>query len=96
MPKLLSIGTWAYAFGPYQDNPVPFETVVKRLGEIGYDGVEIGAFKPHIHPDDYPNEDDRKKVRELIAHNGLRISGLAADFWGDKGPGTDAGREAGQ
>jgi sugar phosphate isomerase/epimerase len=93
MAKLLSIGTWAYAFGPYQDNPVPFDTVVKKLGELGYDGVEIGAFKPHIHPEDYPMASDRQNVRNLVKSCGLRVSGLAADFWGDKGPATDAAQK---
>lgn len=89
MAKKLSIGTWAYAFGPYQDNPVPFDTVVRRLGDLGYDGVEIGAFKPHIHPDDYPMGRDREKVRNLIRANGLEVSGMAADFWFAPGPGSD-------
>ncbi|HVR75395.1 MAG TPA: sugar phosphate isomerase/epimerase family protein [Planctomycetota bacterium] len=93
MAKLLSMGTWAYAFGPYQSNPVPFDTVVKKLGELKYDGVEIGAFKPHIHPDDYPTAADRQKVKDLIKECGLRVSGLAADFWGDKGPATDAAQK---
>jgi len=93
MAKLLSIGTWAYAFGPYQANPVPFDAVVKKLGELKYDGVEIGAFKPHVHPDDYPTDADREKVKSLIKENRLRVSGLAADFWGDKGPGTDAAQK---
>ncbi|MBI4587104.1 MAG: sugar phosphate isomerase/epimerase [Planctomycetes bacterium] len=89
MAKKLSIGTWAYAFGPYQNNPVPFDTVVRRLGELGFDGVEIGAFKPHIHPEDYPMDCDRARVRNLIKVNGLEVSGLAADFWFAPGPGTD-------
>ena len=93
MAKKLSIGTWAYAFGPYQSNPVPFDTVVKKLGELGYDGVEIGAFKPHVHPDDYPTDADRARVRKLIEDNRLQVSGLAADFWGDKGPATDAAQK---
>jgi sugar phosphate isomerase/epimerase len=93
MARKLSIGTWAYAFGPYQKNPVPFDTVVKKLGELKYDGVEIGAFKPHIHPDDYPTDKDRQKVKDLIQASRLRVSGLAADFWGDKGPATDAAQK---
>ena len=93
MAKKLSIGTWAYAFGPYQSNPVPFDTVVKKLGELRYDGVEIGAFKPHVHPDDYPTDADRARVRKLIDDNRLQVSGLAADFWGDKGPATDAAQK---
>lgn len=93
MIEKLSIGSWAYTFGPYEDNPVPFETVVRRLGELGFDGVEIGAFKPHIHPDDYPMKSDRNKVKALIKVNGLEISGLAADFWDSPAPGTDEAQE---
>ena len=93
MTRKLSIGTWAYTFGPYEKNPVPFDTVVQRLGKLKYDGVEIGAFKPHIHPDDYPTDKDRAGVKKLIEENHLEISGLAADFWGEKGPATDGGQE---
>jgi sugar phosphate isomerase/epimerase len=95
MARKLSIGTWAYAFGPYQQNPVPFDTVVRRLGELGFDGVEIGAFKPHIHPEDYPMYRDRKKVRNLVRANGLEVSGMAADFWSSPGPGTDEAQKDG-
>jgi len=77
----LSIGSWAYTFGPYEDNPIPFDAVCKKLGELDFDGVEIGAFRPHIHPDDYPMKKDRDAVKALIAKNGLGVSGIAADFW---------------
>jgi len=93
MPKKLSIGTWAYAFGPYQDNPIPFDAVVRGLGKLGFDGVEIGGFKPHVHPDDYPMKADRDRLCALIKANGLEVSGLAADFWSAPGPGTDAAQE---
>ena len=95
MAKKLSIGTWAYTFGPYEKDPVPFDKVVEKLGKLKYDGVEIGAFRPHVHPDDYPTDADRTGLRSLIADNNLEVSGLAADFWGDKGPATDAGQEGG-
>jgi len=88
MAKKLSIGSWAYCFGPYQDNPIPFDKVVRQLGEYGFDGVEIGAFRPHIHPDDYPMRADREKIKNLIRVNGLEISGVAADFWAYPGPGA--------
>ena len=87
MTKKISIGTWAYAFGPYQNNPVPFDTVVRKVAQLGLDGVEIGAFRPHIHPDDYPMDDDRKRVAGLVRAHGLRVSGVAADFWSTPGPG---------
>lgn len=88
MAKKIAIGTWAYAFGPYQNNPVPFDTVCRTLGQMGMDGVEIGAFRPHIHPEDYPMKADRDKVKALMAVNNLEVAGLAGDFWGTPGPGT--------
>ena len=93
MTKMISIGTWAYAFGPYEKNPVPFDTVVRRIADLGLDGVEIGAFKPHIHPDDYPMAEDRARVSGLVRAHGLEISGVAADFWSAPGPGTPEGAE---
>ncbi len=93
MAKKLSIGTWAYAFGPYQDNPIPLDKVVRTLGRLGFDGVEIAGFPPHVWPDDYPMKADRDIVRGLIKANGLEVSGIAADFWSAPGPGTDAAQE---
>ena len=34
----LSIGSWAYCFGPYQAHPVPFDEVVRELRRLGFDG----------------------------------------------------------
>ncbi len=95
MAKKLSIGTWAYAFGPYQDNPIPFDKVVRGVAELGFDGVEVGGMRPHIHPDDYPMKADRELLCSLVKANGLEVSGLAADFWSAPGPGTDAAQEDG-
>lgn len=79
--KKISIGSWAYSIGPYQENPIPFETVVKTLAELGFDGVELGGFPPHPNPDDCPDADSRKKVRDLVGNAGLEFSGLAANLW---------------
>jgi sugar phosphate isomerase/epimerase len=92
MAKKLSIGGWAYAFGPYEANPIPFDTVVRRLGDLGFDGVEVAGFKPHIHPDDYPMKRDRDKIKTLVAVNGLEISGMASLPGEPPGPGTDEGQ----
>lgn len=93
MAKKISIGTWAYAFGPYEKKPVPFDTVARECGRMGLDGLEIGAFRPHIHPEDYPMKADRDKVKALLAVNGLGVSGLAADFWATPGPCTKEARK---
>ena len=84
--KKLSIGSWAYTFGPYTDKPIPFDTVVKTLGELGFDGIEIGGFRPHIYPDDYPMKADRDAVKQMLKDAKLKVSGLAADFWGLSDP----------
>lgn len=82
MPKKkISIGSWAYSIGPYQDNPIPFETVVSTLKELGFDGVELGGFPPHPNPDDCPDADSRKRVKDLVGDAGLEFSGLAANLW---------------
>ena len=79
--KKLSIGSWAYTIGPYQNNPVPFEVVVPKLKQLGFDGVELGGFPPHPNPDDCPDLASRLKVRRLVEDAGLEFSGLAANLW---------------
>lgn len=79
--KKISIGTWAYTIGPYQNNPVPFETVVTKLKEIGFDGIDLGGFPPHPNPDDCPTAESRARVRGLVEDAGLGFSGLAANLW---------------
>ena len=81
MAKLLSIGTWAYIFAP---DPLPLAAVINRLSDYKYDGIELAGFRPHVHPDDYPTDVDRQKLKALIDENDLRVSGLAADFWETK------------
>ena len=29
----ISLGSWAFSFGPFADNPIPFEKTVKRLSD---------------------------------------------------------------
>jgi len=82
--KRISIGTWAYSIGPYANNPVPFDEVVTRLASLGFDGLELGGFKPHPNPDDLATKEQRAAVREKVTRAGLAFSGLAADLWGQK------------
>jgi len=79
-PKI-AIGSWAYAIGPYADNPAPLDEVCRRLNELGFDGVELGGFKPHAHPDLYPGKKDRKKLMEMLKRNRLDVPAYAADLW---------------
>ncbi len=87
--KQISIGSWAYTIGPYQDRPVDFDTVCKKLKEYGFQGVELGGFKPHPNPDDMPEKSQRDELVGKMRDYGLKFSGLAADLWGQKLINTD-------
>ena len=77
----LSIGTWAYTFGKYADNPISMEEVAKGLGDLGFNGLALGGFKPHGHYELYPTKEDRKKLVDLFKSHGLEINAYAADMW---------------
>lgn len=81
MKTKISIGSWAYCFGPYKDNPVDIRTVVHKLKELGLDGVELGGFDPHPSPDKCYTQAQRRELKSLVKDNGLEFSGLAANLW---------------
>jgi len=80
--KKVSVGTWAYIFGPYQDKPVPFDTCLQEIKKLGFDGLELGAWPPHPTPTEYDSPMKREALKKKIAAAGLGISGLAIDFHG--------------
>lgn len=80
--KKVSVGTWAYIFGPYQEEPVPFDTCMRAIKGLGFDGLELGAWPPHPTPSEYDTTEKRVALKEKIADAGLGISGLAIDFHG--------------
>ena len=82
--KRISIGSWAYTIGPYEDKPVDFDTVCTRLKDLGFDGVELGGFPPHPNPDDMPEASQRQEVVAKMNDWGLSFSGLAANLWGEQ------------
>ncbi|MFD2701881.1 sugar phosphate isomerase/epimerase family protein [Paenibacillus shunpengii] len=76
----LSIGSWAFAFGPFEQNPWPFERVLKYAKEAGYDGIEVNGFLPHPVPELYPTRQMRAELLQLIQSYGLGVSAYAPDF----------------
>lgn len=87
--KRISIGTWAYSIGPYADCPVPWDEIVAKLAELGFDGLELGGFGVHPNPDIMPDKESRAKCKQQVADAGLAFSGLAANLWGEKLINTD-------
>jgi sugar phosphate isomerase/epimerase len=79
--KKISVGSWAYVFGPYADNPVLLPTVCKELGKMGFDGISLGGFKPHAHPDNYATPESKAQLKKLLSDNGLEVAEYAADLW---------------
>ena len=82
--KKISIGSWAYSIGPYAEHPVAWDEVIAKLAEYGFDGVELGGFGIHPHPDNHPTKEDRARCKEQVKKAGLAFSGLAANLWGEK------------
>lgn len=78
-----SIGSWAYNVGPYAERPIPFGTVLAKLGELGFDGVELGGFNGYPNPQNHPTAEDRARLKEQVASHGLAISGFAQDLWSE-------------
>ena len=77
MAKKTSIGGWAYIWGGYEEDPIPLKKVVERLSDLGFDGIEMAAFPPHLEPN---TKEKRKEVKKLLDDYGLEVSGLAAPF----------------
>jgi sugar phosphate isomerase/epimerase len=84
MAKRISIGTWAYSIGPYENDPVPFPEVVEKLHQLGFDGLELGGFGIHPNPDLLKTAEQRAEAREIWESRDMDCSGLAADLWGEK------------
>jgi len=75
--KKTSIGGWAYIWGGYKEGPIPLKKVVGKLSDLGFDGIEMAAFPPHLEPN---TKEKRREVKKLLDDYGLEVSGLAAPF----------------
>jgi sugar phosphate isomerase/epimerase len=79
---------------------VEFPVVLQRLRELGFDGVELGAFPPHPNPGkpgdgegEWPGtlatRGERDQLKAQMESMGLRFSGIAANLWGERLVNTD-------
>ena len=79
--KKVSIGSWAYCFGPYQNNPVPLDEVLEKVARLGFDGISVGGFRPHAYYEDYPTLSDRQKLAKKIKDCGLEVCCYTANIY---------------
>ena len=80
MTAKISVGTSAFTMGVYANNPIPFKRVVARLGELGYDGLEIPADPGYGSLIDWPDTPSRKKLLSMVNEAGLEFSSYGADL----------------
>ncbi len=87
--KKISIGSWAYTIGPYENDPVPWDVVLQKLKALGFDGVEVGGFGIHPNPDNQKTKAERDEIKAQAAEVGLEFSGFVPNLWGEKLINTD-------
>jgi sugar phosphate isomerase/epimerase len=78
--KRLSFGSWPFLHGAFREEPVSFHKLLHKLRDDGYDGVELGAYRPHPNPDTHDTPERRNQVREEVAEHGLAFSGVAPNL----------------
>ena len=76
----VSIGSWAFSFGPFEKNPWSFSKLIRWAADSLYDSVEINGFHPHPHPDVYATPAKCRELQAELADLPLGISGYAPDF----------------
>jgi len=74
----MKVGLYTISFaGVWYDGPaLALDEIFVRAKEMGYDGVEIGARRPHASPMDL-DERARARIREQAAAAGLEIPAVA-------------------
>jgi len=79
--KKVSIGTWAFIFGTYAENPISLEELCKTLSEMGFDGVSMGGFEPHASPNIYTTDEKRAELTAMLKKYNLGVADFACDLW---------------
>lgn len=77
----ISLGSWAFSFGPWAADPAPFDAIVRHLAAAGYDGIDLCGFPPHITLEKYPTPGSRRNLARFLSDHGLGVSGYAADLF---------------
>lgn len=80
----LSFNTWALGSFPAWLPSYPLELVIDRLGELGYDGIELGAAAPQGFPAYLPGE-RRRRILDHARARGISFTAICPAVGG--GPG---------
>lgn len=80
MPAKIAMGTSAFTMGAYANHPIPFRQVVDRLGELGFDGLELPGNPGYGSLADWPGTSNRRRLSQMVASAGLEFSSYGADL----------------
>ncbi len=80
----LSFNSWLYCAFPVWLPLRSLDDVIDLLGEIGYDGIEIGAAAPHGFPA-YLDAERRRAILKRLHARGLEVSALCPALGGAPG-----------
>jgi sugar phosphate isomerase/epimerase len=75
--KKISIGSWAFCLGPYEKKVESLNTVLPGIRKLGYDGIELTGVPAHFHPSVQKNDDDIKKLKDLLKENNIEVPATA-------------------
>ena len=78
--KKISLGSWAFTFGPYSEKPVPLDEVIREAARTGYQGVEISGFPPHASQEAMKSPERRTALRDQLRRLGVSASGYVPDL----------------
>ena len=70
-----AFNTWAFSHFPCWVPAYPVEEVIKRLADIGYDGIELGCAQPQAWPY-FTDKQKRSEISKLVKENNIRISSI--------------------
>lgn len=79
--KKVSIGSWAYVFGAFADDPILLPQLCEKLHSLGFDGISMGGFMPHANPDLYDSPEKEEQLKKLLADHALEVADFAPDLW---------------
>ena len=78
MKRKISVGTWCFQFPPYDKKKIGLEDVMKKLAELGYDGISLDGN--HANPELFPTLESRKELAKLIESYGMGVSEFGPKF----------------
>ena len=70
-----AFNTWAFSHFPCWVPAYPIEEVIKRLADIGYDGIELGCAQPQAWPY-FTDKEKRNSISKLVKEHNIRISSI--------------------